>query len=258
MMLVPVIVTGGLLTLAFWLLFNVAGYDFISSANYLSGAAPAQYGLPAPPYSNLLAAIATRNVLITAIVGFWLCGWGVAQSIVNYLFMSRVFFAWGFDRIVPLKVADVSDRFHSPIVALAIVFVGAEITLLGFVFLHGVVATFQASVFLIGQLSLILVGVAGVVFPYLKRQLYEHSPAKVEVGGVPLMVICGAVTVLGEIGTLLIYFFYPTLGLPTSLTTAEVLLIPLAIGAAIFLVARAVRSREGIDLSAVYREIPPD
>jgi amino acid transporter len=167
-------------------------------------------------------------------------------------------FAWGFDRIVPLKVAEVSDRFHTPVVALALVFIGAEATLLGFAFMHGVVATFQASVFLIGQLSLLLVGVAGVIFPYVKKQLYQTSPAKILVAGIPLMVICGAVTVLGELGTLLIYFFYPTLGLPDFKTTAAVLLTPLAIGAAIYLVAKYVRSSQGIDLGAIYREIPPD
>jgi hypothetical protein len=88
--------------------------------------------------------------------------------------------------------------------------------------------------------------------------MYEHSPAKIEVGGIPLVSIAGAVTLLGEIGTAVIYFFYPALGLPNVATTAAVLLIPLAIGLAIFLVAKVVRQREGIDINAVYRAIPPE
>jgi amino acid transporter len=259
MMLVPVIVTGSLLTLAFWLLLDRGGNDFVSAVNFLSGAAPNTYALPAPPYSNMLAAIASNNPVITFIVGFGILGWGVAQSLVNYLFMSRVMFAWGFDRVLPLRLAAVSDRFHTPVVALAVAFAGAELTLIAFVYFHSsTIATFQATVFLIGQLSLILVGVSGVVFPYLKKEMYERSPAKMEFGGIPVMVICGVITTIGETGTLLIYFFYPQLGLPTFQTTAVVLAIPLVSGAVIFLGAKMIRSRQGLDLAAVYREIPPE
>lgn len=259
MMLVPVLVTGSLLTLAFWLLLDRGGNDFVSAVNFLSGAAPSTYALPAPPYSNMLAAIATNNAFLTFIIGFGILGWGVAQSIVNYLFMSRVMFAWGFDRVLPLRLAAVSDRFHTPVVALLVAFVGAELTLIVFVyFKSSQIATFQAAVFLIGQLSLILVGASGVIFPYLKKELYEKSPAKLEFAGIPVMVICGVVTTLGEIGTLLIYFFYPQLGLANFQTTSIVLAIPLVIGAAIFLVAKYIRSREGLQLAAVYQEIPPE
>src|SRR5205085_2588709 len=87
MMLTPVIVTGTLLTLAFILLFNRLGYDFVTSANYLSSSAPGQYAMPAPPYSTLLVALGTNNGLITFLVGFGLCGWGVAMALGNYLFM---------------------------------------------------------------------------------------------------------------------------------------------------------------------------
>ena len=97
-----------------------------------------------------------------------------------------------------------------------------------------------------------------MLFPFVRRELYEHSPAKLEVAGIPVISIAGAVTLVGEIGTALIYFFYPTLGLPSFLTTAEVLFIPLIIGVVIFVVAKMIRRRQGIDLSAVYQEIPPE
>jgi amino acid transporter len=258
MMLMPVAVTGTLLTLAFLLLFYRLGYNFVTAANYLSASVPGKYAIPAPPYASLLVALGTNNGLLTFIVGFGLCGWGVAMAIANYLFMSRMLFAWAFDRIVPLKVAEVNDRVHSPVVALGIVFVGAEIMLSVFAFLHSQITSFVASYFLIGQLALALIGVSGIVFPFIRRDMYEHSPAKIEVGGIPLVSIAGAVTLLGEIGTAVIYFFYPALGLPNVATTAAVLLIPLAIGLAIFLVAKVVRQREGIDINAVYRAIPPE
>jgi hypothetical protein len=54
------------------------------------------------------------------------------------------------------------------------------------------------------------------------------------------------------------YFFYPTLGLPSVPFTAAVLLIPMAVGVLIFYVSKAVRRRQGIDLGAVYQEIPPE
>jgi APA family basic amino acid/polyamine antiporter len=257
-MIVPVVVTGTLLTIAFALLFTRLGYNFVTSVNYLAAYVPDKYTIPAPPYSTLLVAVATKNVVITAVVGFGLCAWGVAMALANYLFMSRMLFAWGFDRIVPLKVAEVDDRVHSPIIALVIILVGAEAVLFIFAFLHNQITSFVASYFLIGQLALGLVGVSGIIFPYVRRDLYERSPAKWEVMGIPVITIAGAVTLLVEIGTATIYFFYPALGLPNFATTAGVLLIPLIIGAAIFFVSKALRSRQGIDLNAIYREIPPE
>ncbi|HZU14965.1 MAG TPA: amino acid permease [Chloroflexota bacterium] len=258
MMLAPVLITGILLTLAFILLFYRLGYNFVTAANYLSAADPTKYAIPAPPYASLLTVLGTGNGLLTFIVGFGLCGWGIAMALANYLFMSRILFAWSFDRIVPLKISEVNDRLHSPIVALGIVFVGSEVVLYIFAFLHSQASSFVASYFLLGTLALALVGVSGIVFPYIRRDMYENSPAKIEVAGIPVISIAGAITLLGEIGTGLIYFFYPTLGLPSFGTTAAILLIPLAVGLAIFLVAKAVRQREGIDLNAVYRSIPPE
>lgn len=257
-MIIPVVVTGGLLLIAFTLLFSRTGYDFVTSANYLSGADPTKYAIPAPPYSTLLVAVATRNVLLTGIIGFGLCGWGVAMALANYIFMSRMVFAWGFDRLVPIKLAEVSERFHSPVIALGFIFAGAEVVLFVFAYLHNHITSFVASYFLLSILCEILIGVSGIVFPFVMRDLYEHSPAKLEIFGIPVITIAGSVTLLGELGTGSIYFFFPTLGLPNFLTTAEVLLIPLGIGAIIFFVAKAVRKRQGIDLTAVYREIPPE
>jgi APA family basic amino acid/polyamine antiporter len=257
-MLVPVIVTGTLLTIAFALLFDRAGYNFITAANFLSSSVPSKYTIPAPPYSTLLVAVATKNAVVTGIIGFGLCGWGFAMALANYLFMSRMLFAWGFDRVVPLKVAEVNARLHSPIVALAIILVGSEAVLFIFAYLHNQITSFVASYFLIGQLALALIGLSGIVFPFIRRELYEHSPAKLEIVGIPVISIAGAVTLLVEIGTGTIYFFFPTLGLPSFGTTAAVLLIPLLVGAAIFFISKAIRARQGIDLSAVYREIPPE
>lgn len=257
-MILPVAITGTLLTAAFALLFYRAGYNFITAANFLSSAAPGKYAIPAPPYSTLLVAVATRNPIVTGIIGFGLCGWGVAMAIANYLFMSRMLFAWGFDRVVPLKVAEVNGRLHSPVIALIIILVGAEAVLFVFAYLHNQITSFVASYFLIGQLALALIGVSGIVFPFLRKDLYEHSPAKWEIGGIPVISIAGAVTLLVEIGTASIYFFFPTLGLPNFATTAAVLLIPLLLGAAVFYGSRLIRSRQGIDLTAVYREIPPE
>ena len=257
-MILPVLITGTLLLVAFILLFNRTGYQFESAANYLSSFVPGKYAIPAPPFSTLLVAVSTRNVVLTVLIGFGLCGWGVAMALANYLFMSRMVFAWGFDRVIPIKFSEVSERFHSPIIALGIIAAGAEIVLFVFAYLHNQITSFVASYFLISELALALVGLSGILFPFVRRELYEHSPAKLEIGGIPVISIAGAVTLVGEIGTTAIYFFYPSLGLPSFLTTAEVLFIPLIVGVLIFVAAKMVRKRQGIDLSAVYQEIPPE
>jgi amino acid transporter len=257
-MLAPVLITGILLTIAFALFFARTGYNFEAAANYLSASLPGKYAIPAPPFSTLLVAISTQNPVLTGIIGFGLCGWGIAMALATYLFVSRIVFAWGFDRVVPIKIAQVNERFHSPVIALVIIGAGAEAFLLIYTYLHTQIASFVASYFLLPALALALVGLSGVLFPYLKRDLYEHSPAKLEIWGIPVIVVAGGVTFIGEVATGCMYFFYPTLGLPSVPFTAAVLLIPMAVGVLIFYVSKAVRRRQGIDLGAVYQEIPPE
>jgi len=117
MMLLPVIVTGTLLTLsAFILPFNRVGWPTsLHLLKHSSSQLLAIRGMPTPAVFLSLVAMGNEQRVRHVPGWFRLCGWG-AMALGNYLFMSRMLLAWSFDRIV-LKISEVNDRLHSPIVS---------------------------------------------------------------------------------------------------------------------------------------------
>ena len=61
------------------------------------------------------------GVLLTLVFGAWFLGWAGTL----FLSSTRVIFAAAFDRILPEKVADVSEKRHVPIWALVLMLVPA-------------------------------------------------------------------------------------------------------------------------------------
>jgi hypothetical protein len=105
-----------------------------------------------------------------------------------------------------------------------------------------------------GLVFLITTFVAGI-FPYIKREVYEASPARIEIGGIPLM------TITGLIGSALMGFIVYRAFVdadygaftPQSLTWW---IIVFAISVIWYFVARAIRRRQGVDMDARFEEIP--
>ena len=114
--------------------------------------------------------------------------------------------AWSFDRLAPERLGYVSDRFNSPIVAIG-VSVG-----LGFIFLalvsYGVLAilAYILGIFVVWA----LVALVGVVFPWLRRDLYRSSPlTRYRLGPIPAMSIVGAFAAVFLIWQVVLYWNDP-------------------------------------------------
>lgn len=87
---------------------------------------------------------------------------------------TRYLFAWAFDRILPDKVASVSERLHTPVVATVLVAIGAVIGAALRVILpnSGEFATLDYTMF---SFCFIIPALAAIVFPFRKKQIYENS-----------------------------------------------------------------------------------
>jgi APA family basic amino acid/polyamine antiporter len=98
--------------------------------------------------------------------------------------------------------------------------------------------------------------IAAIVLPWRKRQLYENSPlARYKVAGVPLISIAGALTAL-----FLAYNLWKWLDDGLYAVNNKTSLVFLGsmyvLALVIYVVARVVRARQGIDLRAIHTEIP--
>jgi basic amino acid/polyamine antiporter, APA family len=105
--------------------------------------------------------------------------------------------------------------------------------------------------------------IAAAVLPWRKKHLYENSPiARYKVGGIPLITVSGTITAL-FLGWNIYKWIWPPLAsesgnlyginVPASMYFMAGMYV---LALVIYVVARVYRKSQGVDLSAVYKEIP--
>jgi amino acid transporter len=258
---IPLSMYGALATVvAVFLLMAVAatstwGHEFIGSLNALFNDAPDAYPLDSSPDYNYLQTIGNSSLLLTAVVGMGFTVYPLASLIANFIVNSRCLFAWAFDRLLPQGATYVSPRTHSPVVAIIVVAILGEISLAAYTFFGsvrflggttmGYIATFATT------------ALAATVFPFVRRALYEESPIKPRLFGVPAISIAGAVTLV--LFAVMIYGFLTNelfgANVPEGLMFFAGLWIVGFVG---FVIARVVRARQGLPMDVALKELPPE
>jgi len=241
------------------LLYHSAGEQFIASINALPGT-PA-YVLPVQPYYNLMASIAANNGFFALLIAISFIFWNLPAMFPNTFMPVRTIFAWSFDRILPGKLSEVSERTHAPIPAIIV----ASIIVAGILawsVLSSSFATLLSMGVLAGVVTILCVSVAALAFPYRRPDLYRNSPANVRIGGVPLLPIVSVLSILVIGGLAYLVLAYQQLGIATPqlgpLPGFIFMGSLIVIGLIIFYVARFVRARQGINLDLIYSELPPE
>jgi amino acid transporter len=210
------------------------------------------------PLMTLMLGFFTSNPVVLIGFGFlmYLTIWtsGIALGFA----MLRNIFAWSFDRIIPAKFSELDSRYKSPWLTVAAVGVFSEVFLLLWIWAPqymGFAATNIMAVFL----AWILVGIAAILFPYRRRELFEAAPplVKTKVAGVPLLSILGVVTILVCVGVeyaIMVPFFNGTNDTSTLITLGVWVILPVII----YYVVKAIRARSGVPLDVQFLELPPE
>jgi basic amino acid/polyamine antiporter, APA family len=242
-----------LLSVIFLALFaKTFGYVFYQDANatWLAGT-----GLPVFPYPVMLAGWLVHNsafqVILILLMSLWFFGW------VGTLFLSstRVIFAAAFDRILPDGAAQVSEKRRVPVWSLVLMLLPA--VGLGALYAYNSnFHTYTLDATLVIAVTYLFSAIAVVVLPWRKPDLWYASPAsRLKLFGVPIVPVAGAVTI-GLIG----YCLYQWLSNSAYGVNNHGSLIYMGgmyvLAVVIYIVARTVRARQGIDLSLINKEIP--
>jgi len=246
-----------LLVIGSVLVYRMAGYDFFSSLSYIGLNAPDK--LPAGvPY--MLPAL-TRFIALPAVIKGYIAFAFLLSFIwwtpAGFMLGTRNLFAWSFDRMAPQWVADVHPTLRTP--AKATIIIGIAIELLNTLVIFGGMMSMVMNIFVIMAMAFVLVGIAAIVFPYRRKDIFQNSPELVQkkIFGVPVMVIAGVVTVLSWL-LVLVGAFTAEFGL--LLTPAGIigtLVIPV-VSIIWYFVAVSIRRRQGLDMGNVFSEIPPE
>jgi APA family basic amino acid/polyamine antiporter len=240
------------------LLYKVTSYQFIVGANTVPNSA---YLLPTGPFYHFFAGLAVNsNVLTTIIVASFLF-WSLPAMVGNTFMPIRSVFAWSFDRVLPERLSNVNERFHSPVAAILLVM--ALVTLM---LAWSVTATTFQTLLALGVLAgvvcVAIVSVAAFAFPIRRPELYSSSPANMRFLGIPVLQIVAPLSFAVVAFLTWEAWHYPALAL--SGNTGHRWQIPafmggiVVVGLLIYYIARAVRRSQGIDLDLVYQELPPD
>ncbi len=243
-----------ILTIVFLLLMaKTIGWDFYQNLNSLDYNATPQFGIW--PYPFLFAGWLVHNtafqVILILALSLWFFGW------VGTLFLSstRVIFAAAFDRVLPDRAAEVSEKRKVPFYSLILMLLPAA----GLSAIYAYSLSFRnyfLDATLVIAVTYFFSAVAVVILPWRKPDLWAASPAsRFKFLGVPIVLIAGWVTI-GLLGFDLVAWFANDkyfVNKPSSLVFMGAMYL-LAI--VVYLIARVVRRRQGIDLGMINKEIP--
>jgi APA family basic amino acid/polyamine antiporter len=103
-------------------------------------------------------------------------------------------------------------------------------------------------------------GLAGVALPFVRKKMFDSAPPFVrrKIGRVPIIAIIGAYALVLMFTMFAIALYNPIVIGPFNLVTSGTIIVSLALGAAIYLGMRAYNATRGIDISMVFKEIPPE
>lgn len=224
---------------------NPTAYSKITSVQQIQGGLA--YGLVASgdPVTKILIGLGTLMAFL-------------ANGLAYFMLVSRVVFALSFDRLLPSKMAEVREKSHSPIYAVALITVGVlaftvvgdETTLLSVLHNLLLIAT---AIFVVGSAAV-------MVLPFRRKELYDAAPKafNAKIAGIPV------ISILGLLSMLLCIFIDVELATHVAYsggysTSSVITLVVVAlVGPVMYGVSRFALARRGVDLRLVMHELPPE
>jgi len=256
-------VTVALVAVIILLIVKTIGWDFYYAANASYWNSIFVAGSPAPPvgiwpYPVMLAGWLVNNhlfqALLIAVMGLWFFGWAGTL----FLSSTRVIFAAAFDRVLPEWAANISAKRRVPYGSLILMIIPSLIV--------SAIWAYQPSfqgIFLwaTGVIAITFLGtvVAGAIMPWRRKDIFENSPiARFRIAGIPVITITGVVSAIFIVFMLAEWSFNAVYGTSFSLNASSPIYFAVTylVAIAIYVIARVVRKRQGIDLARIHREIP--
>jgi basic amino acid/polyamine antiporter, APA family len=243
-----------LLTIVFLLLVaKTIGWDFYQNLNTLDYNATPQFGIWPYPFmfAGWLVHNAVFQVILILALSLWFFGW------VGTLFLSstRVIFAAAFDRVLPDRAAEVSEKRKVPIYSLVLMLFPAA--LLSAVYAYsGSFRNYFLDATLVIAVTYLFSAIAVVILPWRRPELWASSPAsRFKFLGVPIVLASGWVTI-ALLGFCLYEWFSNSLYFVNNKSSLVFMGAMYVLAIVVYVFARLIRRRQGIDLGLINKEIP--
>jgi len=236
---------------------TATGYGWLVALSWMWDTG-SKFPLPwAPSMPLMLGVLTYPNQMLTFVaLGTFILA-SIAFAYILIVTVSRYFFAWAFDRLIPTKFADVNTRYKTPHWALVATWLIGVVTAYAYAFVGFSNAFAAGSTLMV--LCYAVLALTVVVFPYTKwKTLLDQLPSFMRKKfGMPVISWVGLITAI-----ILFYAAYAVAVNPLLTGTAAPLTAYLfgglfVLGIIIYYVAKGYHARQGIDLSLVFKEVPP-
>jgi amino acid transporter len=261
-MALPSLLIGALVISTLVLASKVAGDNFLRAMTLILSTNPGFFGAPAvagfagSSTMTLIPMILADNPAVQFLIMLGMIASVLTYLPVTMLIISREWFAWAFDRLLPSKFAQVSERFHTPVVSLVTNFVIGLVFLVIFAFYGAYLGFFTTVAWDTTLVPIALLCLSAALLP-LRRGFWEVSPVRnLRIGPLPLITVVGLIGAFYNGLAVWVYSTTPALGfgLPSTLVLVVTFLIPFVL----YWIVRSVRKRQGIDIDLVFKSIPPE
>lgn len=251
------------LFLVYWLIFTLVanhglGDNTIRSLSYIDTQGEATTMLNTLPTISYMVVWMTQNWLLVAIagpLGFFIATWG---GILGLSFAPvRNLFAFSFDGLLPGFVNKVSHN-GSPNRAVLVAFLIAWLIMTVSIFTTWwSFITYTVTIWMVGW---VILGIAAMVFPYARKDIFEKSPALVQsrVIGIPWITILGLIGTIVAAVSIYVTFFVGTTPTFNEKNLAYTSLIFILAPIVIYFIATFWQRRKGVRMDLRFKTVPPD
>jgi APA family basic amino acid/polyamine antiporter len=220
---------------------------------YYGGKVPA--AIPIWPYPVMFIGWMVHNQIFQVVLLVLMFLWFIAWVGTLFLSSTRVIFAAAFDRILPDRAAEVSEKRKVPFYSLILMLLPA----LGLSAVYAYWSkfyTYTLDATLVIAVTYLFSAFAVVLLPFIKKELWRASPAsRIKLFGVQVVPAAGVITI-GLLGFNL-YEWLSNAGYGVNNKDSLYYMGAMYVLAiVIYVVARLVRRRQGIDLGLINKEIP--
>jgi amino acid transporter len=240
-----VIVSGALMMLLLQMYYSYLGFNFAMQAPVSWPSALSNLGVTVNMLTVATIAASGNQALIW-IMNIFFAFWYLAAVQQTILADSRYILAMSFDGILPRRLAGVSDRFHTPIISILIVFIVTVPLILITAFTPGFPFLFSTTAE--GSLWFAFIGVTAIAYAWKKKAELKSAST--------LLTLCGVI-IMGFFA----YVTYQCLALPyygINTPSWALILGVWIVGALAYPLAKMHFKKQGLDFSMVFKELPPE
>jgi len=240
------------------LIYKYYGFNFFGASVFMGlGGGSAHWHLPFLPYLPSLVNFLPGPQWMLVFIALCFVAAILWWTPTGFMLGTRNMFAWSFDRLAPEKLTQVSDRFHTPVIAT--VTVGCIVEVLNYLNIYQGLGSYLLNVIAVMALAFIIVSISAAVAPWRRPQLHSQGPgwAKAKVAGLPVITLVAVISAISWSFVIYVAFhtgFGGSLGFKPML---EAFTAPL-IGIVYYIVVRLIRRSQGMQLTQTFAEIPPE